>query len=346
MKRSWVMCAATLVGLTAADALGQVIRESQWGGGSLPNVRRQVSSTDLISGKDIAINGGAAFESGYVDPVHGVEAFQFNAIDCLEMWYDTPLTRFYHGLGDPSPENNMPLLTDGSADFGAVLADFARASGVFRYDFDTPTDIGEIWVRARNAGRDIRVMQQYDVYYSTDSGVTYAPLMIGVISGGLGSATGFQFTTTLTGICDPTTNVIAQDVTNLRFVFYDAGIGDVIFDPWRGYVNEAPSFYSVVCPSTYPAETQDMDGKKQAFVATVIDEIDVFAPTARLPGDGDADGDVDLDDVAEFVERCITGPELPVAFNAGCTCAVYDFDDSNTYDLRDFAGLQRVFGTP
>lgn len=346
MKRCGETCALLLVALAATEALGQIIRESQWGGGNLPPIRRNVATDDLIAGKDIIINGGAAFESGYVDPAHGVEAFRFNSTDCLEIWYDEPLPGFYHALGDPSPEANMPLLTDGAADFGAVLADFARASGVFRYDFATPTDIGEIWVRARNAGRDIRVMQHYDVYYSTDNGANYAPLMLGVISGGLGSATGYQFTTTLTGICDPTSNVIAEDVTNLRFVFYAPGYGDVIFDPWRGYANEGSSFYTVVCPSQYPAEPQDLDGKKQSFVGSIIDEIDVLAPTAKLAGDGDADGDVDLADVTLFVERCIQGPESAGPADMGCTCPVYDFDLSGTYDLRDYAGLQEVLAAP
>ncbi|MCH7702211.1 MAG: hypothetical protein IID37_11030 [Planctomycetes bacterium] len=68
-----------------------------------------------------------------------------------------------------------------------------------------------------------------------------------------------------------------------------------------------------------------------AIVATLgVDNI-----TAVVVGDCDVDGDVDLDDYADF-EPCLRGPGGGLA--AGCGCA--DLDCDNDADLRDFAALQ------
>ena len=60
---------------------------------------------------------------------------------------------------------------------------------------------------------------------------------------------------------------------------------------------------------------------------------------ASMPGDCDSDGDVDLDDFAEF-EPCLTGPGggLP---EPDCSC--FDFDYSGDIDLTDFAAFQQAF---
>jgi len=58
-----------------------------------------------------------------------------------------------------------------------------------------------------------------------------------------------------------------------------------------------------------------------------------------VPGDCDCDGDVDLDDFADF-EACLAGPGggLPEP-NCGC----FDLNDSGDVDLEDFALFQRTF---
>ncbi|MFQ5415065.1 MAG: hypothetical protein ACE5E6_11465, partial [Phycisphaerae bacterium] len=62
-------------------------------------------------------------------------------------------------------------------------------------------------------------------------------------------------------------------------------------------------------------------------------------PTPPLPGDGDADGDVDLVDFQRFVQ-CFHGPGDDTG-NAGCT--PFDIDGDTDIDLADFASLQVAF---
>jgi len=63
-----------------------------------------------------------------------------------------------------------------------------------------------------------------------------------------------------------------------------------------------------------------------------------LGPTA-VPGDLDADGDVDLDDYQVYY-GCISGPEGGVA--GGCDAA--DLDGDASVDLADFASFQRHYG--
>ncbi len=58
--------------------------------------------------------------------------------------------------------------------------------------------------------------------------------------------------------------------------------------------------------------------------------------TAKVVGDCDVDGDLDLDDFSSFA-GCMGGPGGGLA--AGCGCA--DLDCDNDADVRDFAVLQR-----
>jgi len=62
------------------------------------------------------------------------------------------------------------------------------------------------------------------------------------------------------------------------------------------------------------------------------------AAEAPLPGDCDGDGDVDLDDLADF-EPCLRGPGGGLAH--GCDC--FDFDANSDVDLFDFAEFLEVF---
>jgi len=59
---------------------------------------------------------------------------------------------------------------------------------------------------------------------------------------------------------------------------------------------------------------------------------------ALLPGDLDADGDVDLTDFARF-SNCFTGSDVP----AETGCAVADLDQDGDVDLLDFTVFQRHF---
>ncbi|MBN1510388.1 MAG: hypothetical protein JXB13_00095 [Phycisphaerae bacterium] len=58
-----------------------------------------------------------------------------------------------------------------------------------------------------------------------------------------------------------------------------------------------------------------------------------------VPGDGDCDGDVDLDDYTALAD-CLTGPQggpVPV------DCADFDLDIDSDVDLLDFAEFQTLF---
>lgn len=301
---------------------------------------------DLIENKDILIYGGAAFEAGAVDPVNGVGAWAFagEPDQCLQMYdgvedpTELPNPGFWHELGDPSPEANMPLLTDGSLGiYAAVLRDFSRASLVARYDFETPTDIGEVRVLSRQLGRDVRVFQHYDVYASSN-GVDYAPVALGVKNGAFGDENLGFYVVSYTRVTATTSAVLARRVTNLRFVFYPVGLPGLMFvDPWRGYAHEDATDYVARCQATYPADPRDIDGRRQAFVGTFVDEIDVLPPA--LAGDGDADGDVDLADFAGFVS-CLNGPR-----GASLRPACWNYDmppRDNDVDLADYGALMRL----
>lgn len=63
--------------------------------------------------------------------------------------------------------------------------------------------------------------------------------------------------------------------------------------------------------------------------------------TARVTGDCDADGDVDLDDHAAF-ESCDDGPGGGLGADCGCV----DLDLDGDVDLRDFASFQIAFTDP
>jgi len=57
-----------------------------------------------------------------------------------------------------------------------------------------------------------------------------------------------------------------------------------------------------------------------------------------VPGDGDCDGDVDLDDYVALA-NCLTGPQ---GGPMSPQCAVFDFDRDGDVDLLDFAEFQTL----
>lgn len=74
-------------------------------------------------------------------------------------------------------------------------------------------------------------------------------------------------------------------------------------------------------------------------ISTEIDAVADAAP--GLMGDGDWNGDVDLDDLAIF-DDCMAGPGVELGSD-GCQCRTMDFDGDDDVDLRDFAQWQIAF---
>jgi len=87
--------------------------------------------------------------------------------------------------------------------------------------------------------------------------------------------------------------------------------------------------------------------------------VTLTTPDLAICGDGDSDGDVDLDDLPRFVE-CLVGPLCDDA-PAGCDppawtwpptelpiqhCLMMDLNYDGDVDVGDFAGLQAILGDP
>jgi hypothetical protein len=62
--------------------------------------------------------------------------------------------------------------------------------------------------------------------------------------------------------------------------------------------------------------------------------------TASLLGDGDADGDIDLNDFV-LLEGCLDGPNTTVT----APCPLFDFEADGDVDALDFAEFNLAFGT-
>ncbi|MCP4246697.1 MAG: hypothetical protein GY778_06580 [bacterium] len=300
---------------------------------TLAGLTRAISTDDLINGQL------GVLENGDVDLANGVTAWNIDSGSaCLEMLNTEPSPGFHPA----TPPNGLADLTDGveGSTIEAVLADFNRASLVVRYDFPAPVYIEEIVVFAANADPNApnngRLFQHYDVWISTDDMLTFEPLALTVTSGGFGYLNLDDDRATFTHLYDGLSNVLAQGVTNIRFVFYAVSNTAGRFqDPWQGNFNEDAA-YQTACPVE---EIQDVDGYRKAFEAPILKEIDVFG---FRPGDFDGDGDVDLDDHLGFF-NCMTGPAPTGPPGAGCE--VFDLAPRDgDVDLSDFAEFQRLSG--
>ena len=71
---------------------------------------------------------------------------------------------------------------------------------------------------------------------------------------------------------------------------------------------------------------------------------DIFTQVIAFLGDGDFDddGDVDLEDFANW-DDCMTGPD-GAPYESGCEA--FDTESDGDVDLRDFAGFQEAFTGP
>ncbi|MFQ5489819.1 MAG: hypothetical protein ACE5GE_03775, partial [Phycisphaerae bacterium] len=85
---------------------------------------------------------------------------------------------------------------------------------------------------------------------------------------------------------------------------------------------------------------QDGDNVALGEISSEIDAV-ADATEGRM-GDGDYDGDIDLDDLI-VLQACRTPPAGQVGLP---TCRVFDFDDDGDVDFFDQANWQNIFGTP
>lgn len=308
-----------------------ILREHQIAA-TLAALDRALSNADLINGQV------GLLENGDVDPNNGISAWNANPNSaCLEMLNTVPSPGFHPA----TPPGGLADLTDGVPGSGveAVLADYYRAALVVRYDFAVPTNVEE-WVvfAANEGGLDGRIFQHYDVWASQDGMASFAPLALGVTTGPFGQINSTSQGATYTHVYDGARPVLAEGVTNLRFVFYCvSNTGKRFQDPWQGIANEDAA-YVALCPTVEP---QDVDGWRKAFEAPIITEIDVFG---FRPGDADRDGDLDASDALALF-GCLTGP-APQGPPAG-NCPTFDFPMADAdVDLVDVAAFQRTFTGP
>lgn len=325
-----------------------------------PDISRYIQFSDLIADYTIGYNG--FFEGGDVDPANNVECYNFSPFGCLEQYdgvenaYVWPVDCFWHGLGgNCGPDVQMPFLTDGDGSFSVPFRDFARASNVLRYDFDEPTDIGEIvvWTEYEDPTfASPRLFQTYDVYVSYDDSTTGMTLLAQDVRNGEWGASIMpaSYQGSYTALYDCASSTLATGVTKIRFVFYPVTYdgSDLMADAWRGYWHPGNSAAWNACETDpngpqIPADPRDLDGRQKTFVASWVNEIDVLPPQAMNdPGDGDGDSDVDLVDLEAF-GYAVTGPDLgPIAYAE----RPFDFASKDCdVDLADFASMQ-VLVTP
>ncbi len=108
----------------------------------------------------------------------------------------------------------------------------------------------------------------------------------------------------------------------------DGGIitlGGIVIPPFQGEVD----------PADLP------DGVSSLVIDVAIDTSNLhfrgpYSPS--LPGDGDADGDIDLTDYAAF-HNCLAGPGVPIEVY----CSLFDYDGDVDVDLVDFVGFEVGF---
>jgi len=336
-----------------------------------------ISTTDLVAGFGVSTNGSpinqavnesaiAPYTSGVVDLINEVYSFLMNSggaeLGCLEVVDLLPSDGFYPGLPPTCPGGGVAHLHDGVPGTAcqSVLRDYGRASLVVRYGFAAPTDIGRLRVFAGNFNdRDGRVFQNYDVYARQGDcadGIcpahgSFETTLVGfeefylvarsVKAGTFGLANVGLWQGSLTQVLNFDSDVLIEDCTDLRFVFYDVtNPGGLFLDPWQGYQQES-AVYRDACSNGINSmqEPLDEDGRRKAFVASVIKEIDVLAPLPTPTADIDYDGDIDLRDLAH-AQRCF---DADVSTNG---CYRYDTDANGDFDTVDWVAIAPLVTGP
>jgi hypothetical protein len=307
-------------------------------------------------GQSINESSIAPYTSGVIDLLNNVNSWLMDTsggdLGCLNIIDLLPSDGFFPALPPTCPGGGMVELSDGIAGTAcqSVLRDFGRASLVVRYGFANPTDIGRLRVFAGNFNdRDGRVFQHYDVWArqgdcldgicpahgSLETSLVgyeeFFPVVTGAKSGEFGLINDDIWQGSLTEVLNFDSDILIEDCTDLRIVFYSvSNPGGVFTDPYQGYAQESPE-YRDACSNGIASmtEPEDQDGRRKAFTASVIKEIDVFAPFPTPTADIDYDDDIDLFDMAAM-QRC---------FNSDVTtngCYRYDTDESGAFDNADF----------
>jgi len=221
----------------------------------------------------------------------------------------------FHSATPGGDSGGLADLTDGvkGTNVEAVLQDYPggvepntadplnRALQV-RYDFATPRHIDRVHVFAANVTSpgDGRVFQNYDVHYLVAGESDYRLLSENVVTGPFGRSNALAASSpdylgaTLTRIAGQAGSPAALDVASLRFIFYPVSNLNALF------LDE----YNI-------GEAGDTDGQTEAFVSSIVKEIDVFEFTGPPPAAGniaDLDGDLDADQTDfGLLQRCLSG---------------------------------------
>jgi hypothetical protein len=85
---------------------------------------------------------------------------------------------------------------------------------------------------------------------------------------------------------------------------------------------------------------QDTDDPPTTIGNWYVDYLRITEPGSGAPGDWDGDGDVDLQDYAEFA-GCLVGPSLAPS----APCNVFDFDADSDIDAADYGAFQSALGS-
>jgi hypothetical protein len=318
-QRGWIMSGG-MVGLlfSGVAALAAPTTEFELAT-TLNGLSRQIANNDLI-------NGNAGSNEGF-DNFGEVDDHQACLIAATDPCLSVPgICQPSEGF-DPCCGATLPNLTDGAAGMvlNAVLRDYARAALIVRYNLPAPTNIGSIVVYAANedpnAPGNGRIFQTYSVEISTNNGGSFTQLGPLVTTGTFGANNAANNRASFTRLFDNNSQTLASGVTNLRFIFYCVSNTQGFYlDPWQGVTSE-DGIYQSECPD---AEAEDTDGRRKAFEAPIIKEIDVFPPSAEPPPCNDPvfdvagggpngdqpDGAVDQQDFGVF-QSCFTGAGDP-----------------------------------
>jgi hypothetical protein len=189
---------------------------------------------------------------------------------------------------------------------------------------------------------------------STNNGASFTQLGPLMTTGAFGSNNAANNRASSTRLFNSTSQTLAAGVTNLRFVLYCVSNAQGFYiDPWQG-ISAEDGAYQTACPDV---EQQDADGRRKAFEAPIIKEIDVLPPSADPspchnpvfdvagagPQGDQPDGAVDQEDFAVY-QACFTGAGDPGGVFAGLSQVCKCMDVTGNAGVPDQAISQDDFG--